>query len=81
MADYAEVLARVKKVTAEVLNLDESEISETSQFAYDLGAESIDSIKLVAGFNLEFEIEMDEEAAVQVQAVKPAAEFILKYLD
>jgi len=81
MADYAEVLARVKKVTAEVLNLDESEISETSQFTYDLGAESIDSIKLVAGFNLEFEIEMDEEAAVQVQAVKPAAEFILKYLD
>ena len=81
MADHADVLARVKKVAAEILNLDEAEITEASQFADDLGAESIDSIKLVAGFNLEFDIEMDEEAAVKVQAVGPAVEYIMAYLD
>jgi len=81
MADYQEVLARVKKVTAQVLNIDESEITEESQFASNLGAESIDSIKLVAGFDEEFGIEMDEEKAVQVQSVGEAVKFIMKYLD
>ena len=80
MPDYQEVLARVKKVTAGILNLEESEIQESSQFAYDLGAESIDSIKLVAGFDEEFGIEMDEEDAVRVQSVGEAAKFIIKYL-
>jgi len=81
MADYQEVLARVKKVTAEILNLDEAEIDESSRFRYDLGAESIDSIKLVAGFDEEFDIEMDEEQAVKVQSVGEAARFIMPYLD
>jgi len=81
MADYQEVLARVKKVTAEILNLDESEINEYSQFASDLGAESIDSIKLVAGFDEEFDIEMDEEQAVKVQSVGEAVKFIMQCLD
>ena len=81
MADYQEVLARVKKVTVQILSLDESEIDQSSQFAYDLGAESIDSIKLVAGFDEEFDIEMDEEQAVKVQSVEEAAKFIMQYLD
>lgn len=80
MPDYQEVLARVKKVTAGILNLEESEIQESSQFSYDLGAESIDSIKLVAGFDEEFGIEMEEEDAVRVQSVGEAANFIIKYL-
>jgi acyl carrier protein len=80
MADYQDVLARVKKVTAEVLNLDESEIGEESNFSYHLGAESIDSIKLVAAFDEEFGIEMDEAEAVQVQSVGAAAKFIQGYL-
>ncbi|MEA1997232.1 MAG: phosphopantetheine-binding protein [Gemmatimonadota bacterium] len=81
MSDYQEVLARVKKVTMQILNVDESEITEKSEFAWDLGAESIDSIKLVAGFDEEFDIEMDEAGAVQVQSVSAAVEFIMKYLD
>ena len=80
MPDYQEVLSRVRKVTAGILNLEEAEIQESSQFAYDLGAESIDSIKLVAGFDEEFGIEMDEEDAVRVQSVGEAANYIIKYL-
>jgi len=80
MPEYQEVLARVKKVTADILNLEEAEIQESSQFAHDLGAESIDSIKLVAGFDEEFGIEMDEEDAVRVQSVSEAVKFIMKYL-
>ncbi|HUU28286.1 MAG TPA: phosphopantetheine-binding protein [archaeon] len=81
MADYQDVLARVRKVTAQMLNVDEEEVTEDKDFAFHLGAESIDSIKLVAGFDEEFGIEMDEAEAVQVQSVGAAVEYIMKYLD
>ena len=81
MADYQDVLARVKKVTAEVLDVDESEVTEDKSFSYHLGAESIDSIKLVVAFDEEFGIEMDEAEATQVQTVGAAAKYIMKYLD
>ncbi|MBN2288231.1 MAG: acyl carrier protein [Candidatus Glassbacteria bacterium] len=81
MADYQEVLARVIKVTAEVLDIDESEVAEDKSFSYHLGAESIDSIKLVVAFDEEFGIEMDEAEATQVQTVGAAVKYILKYLD
>ncbi len=81
MADYQEVLARVKRVTAEMLDVDESEVTEEKSFSYHLGAESIDSIKLVVAFDEEFGIEMDEAEATQVQTVGKAAEYIMKYLD
>jgi len=43
-----------------------------------LGAESVQSIELVAMFVEEFGIEMDEDAALSVQSVGDAAEFITK---
>jgi acyl carrier protein len=45
-------------------------------FTEDLGAESIQSIELVAMFEEEFGIEMDEDAALAVQTVGEAVEFI-----
>ena len=81
MADYQDVLARVKRVTAGVLNVDENDITEESSFSYHLGAESIDSIKLVVSFDEEFDIEMDESEATQVQTIGKAVEYIMGYLD
>ena len=78
--DKQEIESRVHKVTAEVLGIDESEISSNARFVEDLGAESIQSLELVAGFEEEFGIEMEEDAALQVQTVGKAVEFIEKYL-
>jgi acyl carrier protein len=75
-----DVLSRVVKVTARVLNLDASEIKPGDSFASDLGAESVQSVELVAAFEEEFGIEMDEDAALSVDTVGGAAEFIGKYL-
>jgi acyl carrier protein len=79
MADQ-DILQRVIKVTARVLNLDPSTIQPTSNFVFDLGAESVQSVELVSSFEEEFGIEMDEDAALSVQTVQGAAEFIGKYL-
>lgn len=72
---------RVKKVVARQLKVDESEINDDSHFVNDLGAESIQSIELVAAFEEEFDIEMDEDAALQVETVGKAVEFINKAME
>ena len=75
-----EVLKRVKKVTAIILNIDEDECTEEKNFTADLGAESIQSVELLAGFNAEFDIEMDEEGALECQTVGMAVDFIAPYV-
>lgn len=74
----ASVLERVVKVTSRVLQLDPAQIKPEHSFTADLGAESVQSIELVAMFEEEFGIEMDEDAALSVQSVGTAAEFIAK---
>ena len=69
---------RVKKIVARQLKVDENEIRLESEFVKDLGAESIQSIELVAVFEEEFDIEMDEQAALAVKTVGNAVEFIKK---
>ena len=72
----ATVAERVKAVTARVLGLDPEEIKPENSFTEDLGAESVQSIELVAMFEEEFGIEMDEDAALSVTTVGAAVDFI-----
>ena len=72
----ATVEERVKQVTARVLNLDVEDIKADDGFATDLGAESLQSVELVAMFEEEFGIEMEEDAALAVQTVGEAVTFI-----
>ena len=72
----ATVEQRVKAVTARVLRLSPEEIDLAHNFTADLGAESVQSIELVAMFEEEFGIEMDEDAALSVQTVGAAVELI-----
>lgn len=78
--DKEEIKNRVKIVTAKVLEIDESEISDNSNFSFDLGASSMQSIMLIAGFQEEFNIEMDEQKSLEVQTISEAADFISTYL-
>ena len=72
----ATVEERVKAVTAKVLGLDADQIHAENSVAEDLGAESVQSIELVAMFEEEFGIEMDEDAALSVETVGSAVKFI-----
>ena len=75
-----EVNSRVKKVIAHVLEKNISDIGDNANFITELGASSIQSIRLVAGFEEEFNIEMDEDKSLQVQTVHDAVTFIKSYL-
>lgn len=72
----ATVAERVRAVTARVLGLDPEGIRPEHSFTEDLGAESVQSIELVAMFEEEFRIEMDEDAALSVTTVGGAVDFI-----
>lgn len=77
MADTAE---RIKNVVAETLRVDLANVEINSRFVEDLGAESVQSIELVAAFEEEFDIDMDEVAALQIKTVGDAVTFIEKHL-
>ena len=78
--DKNEIQNRVKNVISEVLKIEASDIADDANFIFDLGADSVQSVSLVAAFEEEFEIEMDEDKALDVQNVDSAVEFIAGYL-
>ncbi len=76
----SDTLSRVKRVVGEVLKTDPEQIADNARFVEDLGAESVQSIELVAAFEEEFDIDMDEVAALKVKTVGDAVTFIEQYL-
>ena len=78
--DRNEILERVCDVVSDVLGVNVEELTPESRFVEDLGAESIQSVELVAAFEEEFEIEMEEETALQVQSIGNAVDFIAEVL-
>lgn len=64
-----EVRTRVVGVIANILEIEESTVTDEANFIFDLGADSMQSLQLVAGFKEEFEIEMDEDKALDIQTV------------
>ncbi len=71
-----DITERVKAVTAAMLKVDPENVTPESHFVRDLGAESIQSIELVAAFEVEFDIEMDQDEALSVKTVADAIAYI-----
>ena len=76
----SDVVARVKKIVAEQLNVDEDAVVETAGFINDLGADSLDTVELVMAFEEEFDIEIPDDSAGDIQTVQDAIDFIEKAL-
>jgi acyl carrier protein len=72
----SDVKERVKKVVAKTLKVPLNQVTDEARFAENLGADSIQSIELMAAFEEEFEIEMDERLALGVKTVGGAVNFI-----
>ncbi len=76
----SDVEERVVKVVAQVLKVDAARIASESRFVEDLGAESLQSVEMIAAFEEEFDIEMDEQGALGVKDVGRAVDFIEDHL-
>ena len=67
---------KIKKIIAEVLNMDEDSITMESTFGDDLGADSLDVFQIIMGVEEEFEIEIPNEEAEKIVTVGDAVEQI-----
>jgi acyl carrier protein len=71
---------RVKKIVAEQLGVNESEIKNESSFVDDLGADSLDTVELVMALEEEFECEIPDEEAEKITTVQQAVDYINAHL-
>ena len=67
---------KLKKIIAEVLNVDPDEITMETTFQDDLGADSLDVYQIIMGIEEEFDIEIPAESAEPVTTVEEAVEMI-----
>ena len=72
----ADIETRVKEIIVEQLGVDPAEVVPGASFINDLGADSLDTVKLVMAFEEEFGIEIPDEEAEKIQSVGQAIEYI-----
>ena len=71
---------RVKKIVAEQLGVNESEIKNESSFVDDHGADSLDTVELVMALEEEFECEIPDEEAEKITSVQQAIDYVTAHL-
>ena len=67
---------RVKKIVIEQLGVKEDEVSNSSSFVDDLGADSLDTVELVMALEEEFECEIPDEEAEKITSVQQAIDYV-----
>lgn len=71
-----EIFEKVKQIVADQLSVEINTINPQSNFANDLGADSLDTVELVMALEEEFEIEIPDEAAEKITTVQEAVDYI-----
>lgn len=71
----ADVLARLKEIIIDRLDLEEERICPEASFVEDLGADSLDIVELIMGIEEEFDIEIPDEDAEKLTTVGEAINY------
>ena len=80
MVEMSEIEARVRKVLAEQLAVDESQVVPDARFAEDLNADSLDLVEAVLALEEEWNIEIPEEEMDGVKTVGAAIQLVASKL-
>lgn len=71
-----EMEARLKKIVAEQLNVDEALVVPSARFSDDLNADSLDLVEMIMSLEEEFGVEIPDEDAEKILSVKDAIDYI-----
>lgn len=74
----ADVIAKVKEIIVEQLNVDEDAVTEDASFIDDLDADSLDTVELIMAFEEEFGLEIPDDEAEKIKTVGDAIDYIKK---
>ena len=72
----SEISAKVKAIIVEKLVIDESEVTDDSNFMSDLGADSLDTVELIMEFEKEFDLQIPDDEAEKITTVGEAIKYI-----
>ena len=69
---------KLQGIIAEVMNVSEDDITTSTTFVDDLGADSLDIFEIVAAIEEQFDIEIPQEEAEKIVTVGDAVEQMKK---
>ena len=71
-----DISSTVKKMVVDHLGVDETKVTNEANFIDDLGADSLDTVELVMGFEEEYGSEIYDTEAEKILTVGDAIKFI-----
>ncbi|MDR3165424.1 MAG: acyl carrier protein [Synergistaceae bacterium] len=75
-----EILAKLKELVIDRLNVEEEQIKPDASFVEDLGADSLDIVELIMGIEEEFDVEIPDEDAEKLRNVGDALAYVRQKL-
>jgi len=77
----ADIATRVKAIIVDKLGVEESQITPEASFTNDLGADSLDIVELVMGFESSFQISIPDEDAEKISTVGDAIKYLKEKME
>jgi acyl carrier protein len=78
MSDNAE--ARLRKIIAEQLSVNEEEVTTDASFIDDLNADSLDLVELIMSLEEEFNVKIPDDDAEKIRTVRDAMEYLNEHM-
>ena len=72
----SDIASKVKAIIVDKLGVDESEVVNEASFTNDLGADSLDTVELIMEFEKEFDIQIPDYQAENIETVGQAISYI-----
>jgi acyl carrier protein len=76
-----EVKEKVIQIVCDNLGVNKEQVTDSTSFTEDIGADSLDIVELVMELEEEFEITIPDEEAEKIKTVGEAIDYIMKELE
>ena len=70
------IAEKVTKIIVEKLGITDSEVTPEASFTTDLGADSLDTVELIMGFEKQFDISIPDAEAENIKTVGDAITYL-----
>lgn len=75
----SEIFDKIKEIVCDQLEVEPEQVTLTTHFEKDLEADSLDVVELVMKFETEFDIDIDDQVASEIETVKDAIHYIERF--